>query len=235
MAGLSHTILSMRNFPTRLTEGYRSFLSGRFPSERKRYKNLAEKGQHPEILVIGCCDSRVSPEVIFDAGPGELFVVRNVANLVPPYEPDSESYHGTSAAIEFAVEGLEVKHIVVLGHASCGGIASFYDRAQPLTAGNFIGKWMSQIATTADQLGTLPDDRTHALRKLELAVIEHSLKNLLTFPSIRTRVDAGTLKLHGTYFGVATGLLFLRDAESGGFLPVLEDEAIAALQQQADD
>lgn len=221
----------MRTFPTRLTQGYQSFLSGRFSSERKRYQTLAEKGQHPEILIIGCCDSRVSPEVIFDAGPGELFVVRNVANLVPPYEPDSDSYHGTSAAIEFAVEGLEVKHIVVLGHASCGGIRSFYEQAKPLTAGNFIGKWMSQIATTAERLGPLPEDPKQALRQLELAVIEHSLNNLMTFPSIRKRVEEGRLKLHGTYFGVATGLLFLRDNETRRFVPFMEDDAIAALQQ----
>ena len=106
-------------FPKRLTEGYQSFLAGRFHSERSRYEKLAETGQSPEILIIGCCDSRVSPEAIFDAGPGEMFVVRNVANLVPPCDPDSESsYHGTSAAIEFAVNGLNVKHIVVLGHAN---------------------------------------------------------------------------------------------------------------------
>jgi len=133
-------------FPPRLTQGYRAFLQGRFHSERDRYKTLARVGQSPEILVISCCDSRVSPEVIFDARPGELFVVRNVANLVPPCDPDTESsYHGTSAAIEFAVNGLNVKHIVVLGHASCGGIQSFFDSAKPLSAGNFIGKWMSQI------------------------------------------------------------------------------------------
>ncbi|MGS1007708.1 carbonic anhydrase [Achromobacter anxifer] len=216
-------------FPKRLTEGYQSFLGGRFPSESSRYQKLAESGQNPEILIIGCCDSRVSPEVIFDAGPGEMFVVRNVANLVPPCEPDSESsYHGTSAAIEFAVNGLNVKHIVVLGHASCGGIRSFFDDAKPLSKGDFIGKWMSQIEPVAERLGPGTGDRQANLKRLELAVVEHSLNNLMTFPSIRRRVEKGELELHGTYFGVATGLLYLRDPATGEFKPCLEAPAAAA-------
>ncbi|MDQ8032621.1 carbonate dehydratase [Bordetella genomosp. 1] len=210
-------------FPKRLTDGYQAFLQGRFPSERSRYEALAEKGQTPEILVIGCCDSRVSPEVIFDAGPGELFVVRNVANLVPPCDPDSESsYHGTSAAIEFAVNGLNVKHIVVLGHASCGGIRSFYDESQPLSKMDFIGKWMSQIAPVAERLGASTGDRDKDIKRMELAVVEHSLRNLMTFPSIRRRVEKGELQLHGTYFGVATGVLFVRDPATGEFNACVE-------------
>jgi len=211
-------------FPKRLTDGYQAFLQGRFPSERSRYQSLAETGQSPEILIIGCCDSRVSPEVIFDAGPGELFVIRNVANLVPTCEIDAaqSSYHGTSAAIEFAVNGLQVKHIVVLGHASCGGIRSFYDDAEPLSKLDFIGKWMSQISPVADRLGPSTGDRATDLKRLELAVIEQSLANLMTFPSIRRRVDAGELQLHGTYFGVATGVLFVRDPNTGTFEPCVE-------------
>lgn len=210
-------------FPKRLTEGYQSFLDGRFHAESSRYLKLAETGQSPEILIIGCCDSRVSPEVIFDAGPGEMFVVRNVANLVPPCDPDSESsYHGTSAAIEFAVNGLNVKHIVVLGHASCGGIRFFFDDARPLSKGDFIGKWMSQIEPVAQRLGPASGDREANLKRLELATVEHSLNNLMTFPSIRSRVERGELELHGTYFGVATGLLFLRDPATGEFKPCLE-------------
>lgn len=210
-------------FPKRLSEGYQAFLENRFQSESSRYQKLAEKGQNPEILIIGCCDSRVSPEVIFDAGPGEMFVVRNVANLVPPCEPDSESsYHGTSAAIEFAVNGLHVKHIVVLGHATCGGIKSFFDDAKPLSKGDFIGKWMSQIEPVAARLGPGTGDRASKLKRLELAVIEHSLNNLMTFPSIKRRVEKGDLELHGTYFGVATGILFLRDPATGEFSPCLD-------------
>ena len=148
-------------FPKRLADGYQSFLDGRFPAERSRYQKLAETGQNPEILIIGCCDSRVAPELIFDAGPGEMFVVRNVANLVPPCDPDTESsYHGTSAAIEFAVNGLNVKHIVVLGHASCGGVRAFYDDAKPLSRGDFIRKWMTQIEPVAEGLGDPPATAT---------------------------------------------------------------------------
>ena len=112
-------------FPERLTNGYRTFLNGRFASERVRYQELAASGQSPSIMVVGCVDSRVSPEVIFDAAPGELLVARNVANLVPRYEPEGETQHGTSAALEFAVRALKVSHIVVLGHAFCGGIKAF--------------------------------------------------------------------------------------------------------------
>ncbi|WP_459615931.1 carbonic anhydrase [Bordetella sp. 2513F-2] len=217
-------------FPKRLTDGYQAFLRGRFLSERSRYETLAEKGQQPEILVIGCCDSRVSPEVIFDAGPGELFVIRNVANLVPPCETDAAdtSYHGTSAAIEFAVNGLRVKHIVVLGHASCGGVRAFHDEAEPLSRMDFIGKWMSQIQPVADRLGPSTGDRTTDLKRLELGVIEHSLANLMTFPSIQRRVAAGELELHGTYFGVATGMLFVRNPATGAFEPCTEDPTSVA-------
>lgn len=208
-------------FPERLTAGYQDFLEGRFATERSRWRRLAEKGQSPEIMVITCCDSRVAPELIFDAGPGEMFVLRNVANLVPPFEPDSH-YHGTSSAIEFAVIGLNVKHIVVMGHASCGGIKSYYDQAQPLAKGDFIGKWMSQISDMADGLDLATQDRSADLRRLELAVVDHSLKNLMTFPYIRQRVERGEMQLHGAYFGVATGLLFVRDPATGQFDPVGE-------------
>jgi carbonic anhydrase len=205
-------------FPKRLSDGYQAFLDGRFLYESNRYEKLAASGQSPEILLIGCCDSRVSPEVIFDAGPGEMFVIRNVANLVPPYEGESTSYHGTSAAIEFAVNALNVKHIVVLGHASCGGVRAVFDDAEPLTKMDFVGKWMSQITPVAESLPRT-GDRNRDIQMLEWAVVEHSLKNLMTFPSIQRRVQAKELELHGTYFGVATGLLFLRDPVTGAFSP----------------
>lgn len=117
-------------FPKILADGYISFRNGRLSEERERYQDLADNGQHPEVMVIGCGDSRVAPETIFNASPGEIFVVRNIANLVPPCEPDIEtSFHGTSAAIEFGVNALKVRHIVVLGHASCGGVAAFANNA----------------------------------------------------------------------------------------------------------
>src|SRR5881409_3429446 len=139
------------NLPQRLSDGYRAFRSGRLATEQSRYRELAERGQAPETMVVGCCDSRVSPEVIFDAGPGELFVVRNVANLVPPYSPDSGT-HGVSAALEYAVRVLKVKHIVVLGHAQCGGIRAFVDNIEPLTPGDFIGRWMAMFIKPGERV-----------------------------------------------------------------------------------
>ena len=127
----------MADFPQRLTDGYRAFRSGRFAADAERYRRLAERGQQPAIMVIGCCDSRAAPETVFDAAPGELFVHRNVANLVPPYSPDGHQ-HGTSAAIEYAVTALVVRHVVVMGHGRCGGVAAFLDGKPP--GGDFIGR-----------------------------------------------------------------------------------------------
>jgi len=209
-------------FPSRLTEGYRAFLDDRFAREKDRYETLAEKGQSPEIMVIGCCDSRVSPEVIFDANPGELFVVRNVANLVPPYETGGD-YHGTSAALEFAVQALRVKHIVVMGHARCGGIRAFADETAPLSPGDFIGRWMNLIAPAAERIGPREGDFAAYLARLELAAIENSLKNLMTFPCVRILVERGKLQLHGAYFGVADGVLLVRNPETGVFEPAVAE------------
>ncbi|WP_026379644.1 carbonic anhydrase [Afifella pfennigii] len=205
------------SFPVRLLEGYSAFCQGRLPTEQSRYRELAEVGQKPEIMVIGCCDSRVSPEVIFDAGPGELFVVRNVANLVPPFSP-SVSQHGVSAAIEFAVQALSVRHIVVLGHARCGGIRAFAEQERPLSPGDFIGKWMSLIAPAADRLeGRSELPREEYLARLEQASILQTLQNLRTFPFVRTREEAGELFLHAAYFDVATGRLAVCEKEEGAF------------------
>jgi carbonic anhydrase len=210
-------------FPERLTEGYRAFLGGRFASERSRYEMLAKAGQRPEIFIVGCVDSRVSPEVIFNAAPGEILVARNVANLVPPFEDARTSQHGTSAALEFAVQALEVKHIVVLGHAFCGGIRAFADEQAPLSPGDFIGRWMSQIAPAAESLGPRgKDDGMEYLHRLEFASVELSLKNLMTFPWVRARVERGALHLHGAYFGVANGRLLVRDPATGSFEPVTD-------------
>jgi carbonic anhydrase len=207
-------------FPQRLTQVNRAFLAGRFAGERSRYEQLADAGQRPEIMVIGCVDSRVSPEVIFDAIPGELLVVRNVANLVPPYEPDRDSQHGTSAALEFGVQALRVKHIVVLAHKFCGGIRAFADKISPLSPGDFIGRWMSQIAPAAESLGPRHQYEGESyLRRLEFASVELSLKNLMTFPCVRILVERQKLFLHGAYFGIADGLLLVRDPNTGRFEP----------------
>jgi carbonic anhydrase len=208
-------------FPERLTDGYRAFLGDRFLREQSRYRELADM-QAPEVMVISCCDSRVSPEVIFDASPGELFVVRNVANLVPPYETGGQ-YHGTSAALEFAVQALRVKHIVVLGHARCGGIRAFADESAPLSPGDFIGRWMTLIGPAAEQLGPRRGDLAEYLARLELAAIENSLKNLMTFPCVRILVERGKLQLHGAYFGIGTGVLMVRDPGTGAYAPAVAE------------
>jgi carbonic anhydrase len=200
-------------FPARLLEGYEAFREGRLPRERARFQEMAENGQRPEIMVIACCDSRVSPEVIFDARPGELFVVRNVANLVPPYAPDGE-LHGTSAALEFAVQGLKVKHVVVMGHGRCGGVHSYVRRLRHPTAedalspGDFIGRWMTLITPAAESLPAQADesDADYAER-LALTSIRNSIENMLTFPCVNILHGRGQLALHGAMFDVTTGRL----------------------------
>ena len=208
-------------FPARLTAGYRAFLAGRFEVERQRYETLAATGQKPEIMVIGCVDSRVSPEAIFEASPGELLVVRNVGNIAPAYETAGSSQHGVSAALEFGVMALKVKHIVVLGHARCGGVRAFAEDNAPLSASDFIGRWVSQIAPAAAKIGPPQEnERDLWLHHLELASVELSLQNLMTFPWIASAVARGALNLHGAYFGVATGHLLVRDPQTKQFDPV---------------
>jgi carbonic anhydrase len=203
-----------------LIDGYNAFAAGRLEREQDRYRALAEGGQQPEIMVIGCCDSRVSPEVIFDASPGELFVVRNVANIVPPYAPDGQA-HGVSAALEFGVAALKVKHIVVLGHAQCGGVKAYAEDAEPLSPGDFIGKWMRLMAPAAEKVG--PRGARSAqdyLARLEQANVANSLDNLMTFPRLSKLIERGSVILHGAYFGVASGDLSVLDKTSGEFKPV---------------
>ncbi len=207
----------MITFPKKLIEGYRAFRTQRLPIEQSRYNELSVRGQSPEVMVIGCCDSRVSPEVIFDAGPGELFVMRNIANLVPVYQPDSAA-HGVSAALEYAVNVLRIKHIVVLGHAQCGGIRAFIDKIEPLSPGDFIGKWMAMFIKP----GEVVEQRAHETMqeftvRIEKAAVFRSLENLMTFPFVRTKVESGELQLHGAYFGVAEGSLFVLDKQAKEF------------------
>ncbi len=211
------------NFPQRLIDGYREFVAGRLPLERSRFEKLAESGQQPEVMVIGCCNSRVSPEVIFDAHPGELFVVRNVANLVPPYSPTGFT-HGVSAALEFAVVGLKVKHIVVMGHSHCGGVRAFADHRDRPTPGDFIDSWMSLIKPAANSLDTGAEPGSpDYLRQLERASIVTTLDNLMTFPWIRNRTQRGELQLLGAYFDVASGFLSVYDHRSRMFTPVVDE------------
>ena len=210
--------------PQQLIDGYRAFLIGRLRHEQDRYRELAKSGQSPQIMVIGCCDSRVSPEVIFDARPGELFVVRNVANIVPPYAPDQRA-HGVSAALEFGIAALKIRHIVVLGHAQCGGVKAYAEDAEPLSPGDFIGNWMKLMAPAADKVG--PRDALSPadyLTRLEQANVVNSLDNLMTFPRLRKLIERSDVVVHGAYFGVSNGQRSVRDQTTGKFIQVAADD-----------
>jgi carbonic anhydrase len=208
----------MHNFPKHLLDGYANFMSGRYVRERDRYKDLASKGQRPTTLMIACCDSRAAPELIFDSGPGELFVLRNVANLVPPYQPDG-GQHGTSAAIEFSIKGLEIANIVVMGHGRCGGIhAALSPDKTPLDDGDFIGKWLSMLGdlpnqVVANSLMTATERQT----AMERISIRNSIRNLRTFPYVSALEGEGKLALHGAWFDISTGELWVMDAD-GDFI-----------------
>jgi carbonic anhydrase len=208
----------MSHLPEKLLSGYRNFMSGRFQSETSRYRELARDGQTPETLVIACCDSRAAPEIIFDAGPGELFVLRNVANLVPPYAPDGQ-YHSTSAALEFAVQSLKVKNIVVIGHGRCGGVQAALDpSAAPLSPGDFIGKWMSLLAPATEAVaGNTMMTAGERQTSLERISIRYSIANLRTFPCVKILEGKGRLNLHGAWFDISTGELWAMNTETGDF------------------
>ncbi len=208
----------MADLPDTLLSGYRTFMTEHFARETARYRELAEKGQSPETLVIACCDSRAAPETIFNSAPGEIFVLRNVANLIPPYEPDGE-FHAASAALEFAVQSLKVKHIVVMGHGRCGGIKAALDtESAPLSPGDFIGKWMSLIAPAAEAVSgnslMTPTERQTALERIS---IRYSLNNLRTFPCVDILEKKGRLSLHGAWFDISTGELWVMDHQTGDF------------------
>jgi carbonic anhydrase len=202
-----------------LVNGYRRFLAGRYEQEAALYSELAEQGQAPKVMVIACCDSRADPAAIFDAGPGQLFVVRNVANLVPPFEPHGD-YHGTSAALEFAVTGLGVETILVMGHGRCGGVRAYLDGFyEGETPRGFIQRWMSLLkAARTEALREAADQPIEAQAKaLEFASVRHSIENLETFPFVKERLADGRLRLRGGYFDIADGKLFALDPQSGTF------------------
>jgi carbonic anhydrase len=198
-----------------LIAGYRRFRATQWPERRATFESLAQAGQSPRTMVIACSDSRVDPAMIFGAGPGELFVVRNVANLAPPYAPDSRA-HATSAALEFGVRVLEVPHLIVMGHAMCGGIRALLEGAPP-EAGDFLPPWM-RIAEPARRR-TFECRPADPQATCEREAVKLSLENLMTFPWIAERVADGRLRLHGAIFDIRTGeLAFLRD--DGAFTAV---------------
>ena len=201
----------------KLLDGYRRFRAGGWTAHRERLKALASDGQKPQALIVACADSRADPAMVFDTAPGELFVVRNVANLVPPYDPDGD-LHGTSAALEFGVRVLEVPHIVVMGHQKCGGVHAlvhgFPDQVQ-----DFVKPWMSmaQPAVDAARAAGTPEDLIDDVCEYE--TVKLSLANLRTFPWIAEREAEGKLALHGFRFGIADGVLE-RLSPDGTFAPV---------------
>ncbi len=197
-----------------LIDGYGRFREGAWPERRALFERLAVQGQRPQVMVVACSDSRVDPAMIFDAGPGELFVVRNVANLVPPYQPDG-AHHGTSAALEFGVCNLGVRDLVVLGHGLCGGVQALISDTEP--AGDFIGSWIrgGERARRHVLACDAPDRQLAG----EHAMVRISLENLATFPWIASRVAAGTLHLHGAHFDVRSGVLTTLRPD-GSFVPV---------------
>lgn len=203
-----------------LIDGYRRFRAGDWSRQRARWAELAE-GQSPEVMVIACADSRTDPSTVFDARPGELFVVRNIAALVPPFETGGLR-HGVSAALEFAVTQLQVAEIVVLGHGQCGGVAASLSQRfaeKPPGEGGFIANWMAMLDPVRDRVVAELGEGREAIRALELECVKLSLSNLRTFPFVPPREADGRLKLRGAYFAIADGLLHVLDPESGAFRP----------------
>jgi carbonic anhydrase len=210
----------MTSFPDLLTDRYRRFRHRHFAPNADQFEDLADRGQNPEVMVVSCCDSRVEPEMIFSALPGELFVVRNVANLVPPYET-SGKYHGVSAALEFAALNLRVKHIIVMGHSGCGGIRACIDSdAARQTGAAFISNWMSMLDQPRNKL---LQERVGAPARelcgaLEREGIKTSLANLRTFPCIQILESKGRIALHGALFDIGSGTLSVLNPTTGSFV-----------------
>lgn len=207
-----------------LVSGYRRFRRGAYSTQRARFDVLANQGQSPKVMVIACSDSRVDPTMIFDSGPGEMFVVRNIANLVPPFETGG-GRHGVSAALEFAVTQLEVSDIVILGHGGCGGVkaslSEAFKDAKP-GEGGFIAHWIDLLDEERDRVRAAaalhPD--LDAQRALEQAAVRVSIRNLRTFPCIPEREAEGRLTLRGAYFAISDGILHLLDTATDRFEPV---------------
>lgn len=204
-----------------MIDGYRRFKAGEWLEQRARWDELAQ-GQNPKVMVIACSDSRVDPTRIFDTSPGEIFVVRNVANLVPPMEIGG-GHHGVSAALEFAVTQLEVSEIVVMGHGACGGAsAALSQRFKDMRPGEggFIADWIDMLRPARDEVVAVHGcEGAAAHRAMEEAAVKVSLANLRSFPCIRAREREGKLRLHGSYFAIADGVLHIMNPESGEFAP----------------
>ncbi|SET41445.1 carbonic anhydrase [Oceanicella actignis] len=212
--------------PGYLAERFASWKALRFEPDRAWYARLAEGGQHPRAMLLSCCDSRVDAVGMFGAEPGDLFVVRNVANLVPPYRPDHQ-HHGTSAAIEYAVTVLKVAHVVVMGHSHCGGVAACHDMCAGLAPeldkpGSFVGRWMDILRPAYEAVADrLPEDREERLRAFERHAVLASVRNLAQFPFVADAVARGVLTLHGAWIDIGAGELHGLDLNSETWRPVV--------------
>ena len=211
-----------RPLPAYLIQRFHGWKATTYAENKAWYRRLAESGQHPRAMVISCCDSRVHVTSIFGADEGEFFIHRNVANLVPPYNPDGE-YHGTSAAVEYAVTSLGVAHIVVLGHSNCGGVKGCHDMCcgdapELLEKTSFVGRWMDILRPGYQRVEALPKDEI--LRALEKEAVLVSLENLMTFPFVKAAVEDDRLTLHGLWTNTGEGELEQFDTTRPGFFPV---------------
>lgn len=201
--------------PRDLTDRLRAFRSEHFPQFRREYRALADEGQHPSTLFIGCSDSRLMPQMLLDLRPGEVFMVRNVGNLVPPYE-EAGGYHGTAAAIEFAVLHLGVRDIVVCGHSHCGAIRALYEA--PPEGARHMSKWLELAREAVLPVRGCED----ALRRVEQRSVVLQLEHLLTFPMVRSRVERGELFLHGWHYHIGSGLVLAFDFAAREFRSAAE-------------
>lgn len=221
---------------SKLVKGHKLFQSKYFKvsGKNKLYKTLTSQGQSPEVLVIACSDSRNDPALLTQSEPGDIFVVRNVAAIVPPYQPDSQ-YHGTSAAIEFAVKGLKVKDIIILGHALCGGVETLLAGKTRTQQFEFLGNWIEIGAQARDivskELGHMDISVQH--RALEQAVILTSLNNLMTFPWIKSAVASGDITLHGWYFDMVEGKMLGLNFSSGTFDDISQNSLADAFSKRS--
>ena len=205
----------------KLAEGFRRFREQHFVESDTLYRQLTTQGQTPKTLVVGCCDSRVDPAIVLNCAPGDLFVIRNVANLIPPAE-GHVGYHGTTAALEYGVRTLRVEHIIIFGHAQCGGIRALLERTGEPDPDSFIDDWMllAQPARAAVEKELPEANQGERERACEQRAIGFSLQNLMTFPWIRERVERGQLTLHGWYFDIEQGQLLEYEAGTGRFSPL---------------
>ncbi len=212
-----------RTLPNHFVERYSGWKSSTFAENRARYELLADKGQHPSAMVISCCDSRVQVGSIFDAGPGELFMHRNIASLVPPCTPDG-NMHGTSAAVEYAVTALKVEQLIVVGHSSCGGVAGCHamcsGQAPELEdKSSFVGRWVEILRPGYERVAARKDE-SDPIRALEHEAVVVSLENLMTYPFVKEAVAARSLSLHGLWVNIRSGDLLQYTPDTGEFEPV---------------